>query len=94
MRDGGAMKAASCRCHEEDYPEVDVSGMVRLCALGVESFGRWSLDSLNVVRALADERCAGLPSRVQRGSKLRLLSRWWGLLGMATQRVVARSLEL
>ena len=34
---------------------------------------------------------AGLPARVRLGTQTRLLRRWWGLLGLAVQRVVARS---
>ena len=92
--DGGAVQQASRTCHTTDYPEVNPSGAGRLCALGVEIFGRWSSDALDVVRALGRERCEGLPPRVRRGTHLRLLRRWWGLLGIATQRVVARAVSL
>ena len=92
MNDGGAVRAASTKCHDTDYPEVDESGIARLCALGVETFGRWSTDAITVVKSLATERCASLPHRVQRGTEQRLLRRWWGVLGMATQRMIARSI--
>ena len=51
-------------------------------------------NALDVLRALGHERCEGLPPRVRRGTHLRLLRRWWGLLGIATQRVVARAVSL
>ena len=86
------MEAAARRCRDVDYPEVPASGVARLCTLGVEVFGRWSVDSIDVVRALAAERCLGLPERVREGTRLRLLRRWWGLLGMATQRLVAQAM--
>jgi len=91
--DGGAVQAASRRCHTVDYPEVNPSGAGRLLALGVEAFGRWAADSLVTVRELAADRCAGLPPRVRRGLQLRLMRRWWGLLGLATQLAVARAIS-
>jgi len=92
LRDGGAVLAAARRCHEVDYPEVGRSGVARLCALGVEDSGRWAPDSLLTVRALVAARCEGLPRRVRAGTALRLSRRWWGVLGLATQRLVAQAL--
>ena len=66
-----------------DYPEVPASGVARLCTLGVEVFGRWAVDSIDVVRALAAERCLGLSERIREGTRLRLL---------ATQRLVAQAM--
>ncbi len=91
--DGGAVQRAARTCHERDYPEVNPSGAGRLLALGVETFGRWAPDSLAAVRNLALNRCAGLSLRVRQGTRLRLLRRWWGLLGLATQRVVATAIS-
>ena len=54
-------------------------------------FARWAQEALALVRDLARERVAGLPARVRLGTHQRLLRRWWGLLGMATQRAVARA---
>ena len=71
---------------------MTASGVAHLCALGVEAFGRWSGEALDVVHRLVDERCAGLPRYVRAPSKQRLLRRWWGLLGMAVQRAVAQIL--
>ena len=50
-----------------------------------------SADSLEVVRRAARAHCAGLSQRVRQGTHLRLLRRWFGLLGVATQRAVAHS---
>ena len=52
-----------------------------------------SKDALDVLRALGHERCEGLLPRVRRGTHLRLLRRWWGLLSIAAQRVVARAVS-
>ena len=73
-----------------DYPEVARSNTSRLYCLGVEVFGRWGREALQLVRDLARETAAGLPPRVRLGTQTRLLRRWWGLLGLATQRAVAR----
>ena len=91
--DGGAVEAAARRCHTVDYPEVAHSQAARLFCLGVEVFGRWGREVLNLVRALARERVEGLPPRLRLGTHTRLLRRWWGLLGVATQRVVARAVQ-
>ena len=89
--DGGAVAAAQQRCHEVDYPEVDASRAARLYCLGVEVFGRWSADSLSLVRGVARERVAGFSRRIARSVQTRLLRRWWGLLGTAVQLLVARA---
>ena len=44
------------------------------------------------MHTLIKERCQNLQDRVRAPSKQRLLRRWWGLLGMATQRAVAHAL--
>ena len=92
--DGGAVEAARRHCREVDYPEVVASNAARLYSLGVEVFGRWSSDSLTLVRAAARERVAQLPQRVRRSTHICLLRRWWGLLGAAAQRAVARTVTL
>ena len=89
--DGAVVSAAQRHCHEVDYPEVRGSHSGRLFCLGVEVFGRWSEDSLFVVRNAARECCRGLPWRVRLSTHTRLLRRWWGLLGLSVQRVVAQS---
>ena len=91
--DGGAVQRAQRTCHEVDYPEVAPSEAGHLLALGVETFGRWSTDALEAVRTIALHRCHGLPSRLRQGVRLRLLRRWWGLLGLAVQREVARAVS-
>ena len=88
---GVAVEAAARHCHNVDYPEVNRSGVARLYSLGVEVFGRWGQEAVQLVRAAARECAAGLPARVRLGTQTRLLRRWWGLLGLANQRVVARA---
>ena len=89
---GGAVRAAHNACHQRDYLDVSRSGLARLCCLGGEIFGYWSADVLEVVRRAVRARCAGLPRRVRLGTNLRLLRRWFGLLGIATQRAAMHSM--
>ena len=77
------------RQNNNTYPEASSSGVARLCCLSCEVFGRWGADPLEIVPALAWERARGLPSRIREGMRLRLMARWWGLLGIAVQRAVS-----
>ena len=90
--DGSVVAAAQRHCHVVDYPEVAGSRSGRLFCLGVEVFGRWCEDTLFVVRNAARDCSRGLPRRVRLSTHTRLLRRWWGLLGLAVQRVVGESL--
>ena len=85
------MEAAARQCHNVDYPEVATSNAARLYCLGVEVFGRWGREALQLVKAAARERATGLPPRVRLSTQSRLLRRWWGLLGLAVQRAVAQT---
>ena len=89
LRDGGALRQAQ-RANDRTYPEVTASQLGRLCCLSVEVFGRWGDDPVWLVPALAAERARELPRRIRRGSELALMRRWWGLLGIAVQKAVAR----
>ena len=88
--DGGALRGAQ-RTNDATYPEVERSGLGRLCCLSVETYGRWGADCLRIVKAMAKERARGLPARVRRGTHLKLLHRWWSVLGMAAQRMVVQA---
>ena len=87
----GAILAGAERENNGTYREVPASGLAVLCCLGVEVYGRWSSDPVRVVPAMAAERARGLPHRVRQGAMLALSARWWGLLGIAAQRLVARA---
>ena len=91
MVDGGANAQAARTC-AQDYPEAAASGVVRLCCLSVEVFGRWGDTSLDVLTRAARARVRGVPARVRLGTHLRLLHRWVSVLGLAVQRAVARTL--
>ena len=59
--------------------------------LGCEVFGRWADDVVRIVPATAAEKARGLPPLIRRGATQALAARWWGLLAVATQRLVARA---
>ena len=88
-RTDGALLRNATRDNQSTYAEVERAGLGRLCCLGVEVYGRWSSDSLWAVRQMARERSRGLPAGMRRGVQAALLRRWWGLLSIAVQRVVA-----
>ena len=71
------------------YRAVTESGLGVVLCLGVEVFGRWSADCVRVVPAMAYERARGLPPSTRRGAAAALQCRWWGILGVAVQRLVA-----
>ena len=73
------------------YREVVESGLGSLLCLGCEVFGRWADDVVRIVPAMAAEKARGLPPLVRRGATQTLAARWWGLLAVATQRLVARA---
>ena len=87
-RAGGLLETAENQ-NNNTYHEVRDSGLGALYCLGCEVYGRWGNQSIQLVPALARERCRFLPARVRRGIEFGLLHRWWGLLGIALQRSVA-----
>ena len=74
------------------YHEVEESGLGNLYSLGAEVFGRWCTDAVGLVPQLLHERCRGLPQSVRVSLQAGLSRRWWGLLGVAVQRQVARAI--
>ena len=62
-----------------------------LCALDAEVFGRWGADPLWIVPALAREHSRGAPQRIRFGVNMRLQQRWWSILSIGVQRLVAQA---
>ena len=58
-------------------------------SLGAEVFGRWSLQAVEFLVALARERSRGRHPRLRRSAALGLQHRWAGILGIGLQRGVA-----
>ena len=82
----GANLRDAMRDNVANYREVVESGLGSLLRLGYEVFGRWADDVVRIVPAMG-----GLPLLVRRGATQALAARWWGLLAVATQRLVARA---
>ena len=45
-----------------------------------------------LVRRIARNRCLELSQRIRRGTHLRILRRWFGVLGVAVQRAVVQAM--
>ncbi len=89
---GGALLEAAEGQNNQTYHEVIASGLGSLQCLGAEVYGRWGQQSVRLVPALAWERARGLHKRIRRGVAMGFQHRWWGLLGVALQSAVARSI--
>ena len=63
--------------------------MVFACETG----GRWSRESLTLVRAMAHWRVRELPILIRTSFRMAYLRRWWGLLSCTLQDSVAASLD-
>ena len=90
---GGRLLDRAEAVNNNTYPEVIDSGLGSLQCLGVETYGRWGRQAVQLVPKLAHERTRRLHPRIQRGVALGLLHRWWGILGIAVQKAVARSVH-
>jgi len=88
---GGALLEAAERENNATYHEVLDTGLGSLECLGAEVFGRWGHQCISLVPGLARERTRDLHQRIRRGALLGFQHRWWGLLGMALQKAVARA---
>ena len=87
----GATLRDATRDNVANYREVVESELGALLCLGCEMFGRWADDVVRIVPAMAAEKACGLPPLVRRGATQTLAARWWGLLAVATQRLVAQA---
>ena len=88
---GGSLLEHATAENNGTYIEVIDSGLGHLLCLGSEVYGRWSTQCVDLVPALARERCRGLHPRIRRGAALSLQHRWWGLLGIGLQKAVAHA---
>ena len=89
---GGRLLERAETENNNTYAEVVNSGLGSLQSLGAEVYGRWSAQAIRLVPKLAAARTRTLHPRIKRGAALGLLHRWWGILGVALQRAVARAL--
>ena len=90
---GGSLLAAAERENNDMYEEIRSSGFGTLLCLGAETYGRWGAQAVWLVPALATERTRHLHPRIRTGIALASLHRWWGILGIALQNVVAHAIQ-
>ena len=90
--DGAANDRAETRNREADYPDVEASPHAQLLSLGVETYGRWSKHCLTLMRHLAKYKSRQVPVYLQRSTECAYFTRWWNLLSVTVQTIVATSI--
>ena len=90
--DGAKLKKVDARTKYTDYPDVEQSAEAALLSLSVEVFGRWGDDCLQLVRDLSRCKALSSPSLLQKNVRHAWASRWWGLLSVQLQTIMATSL--
>jgi hypothetical protein len=78
---------------EQKYGDVIESRRVALVVFACETGGRWSQESLDLVRALSHWKVRELPPLLRTSFRMAYLRRWWGLLSCTLQDAVAASLD-
>ena len=66
--------------------------MARLLVLGCEVYGRWTEDALRLVRELARLKAREAPALLRPTARQAWAARWWGIIGVGTQRAVGAAL--
>ena len=89
--DGEALSRAEerKRC---TYRELVNSPYGRLLVVGCEVAGRWSEDSLRVVRWASKHKARTAPALLRTSARAAWLNRWWGMLSVAVQSALAGTL--
>ena len=87
-----ALSRADDRNRNRDYPDVERSSTAQLLCLGVETYGRWGDHSITLVRQLARYRSRNSPDYVRASVEQCSNNRWWGLLSVAVQCIVAEGI--
>ena len=88
--DGAAVERAATDCRTRDYPDVQASPRVQLLSLGVEIYGRWSLDSLTLLRQLAKVKSRNVNPFLVASVRAAFFRRWWSILSVVVQREVVQ----
>ena len=84
--------AAAEKDKRDTYPELVNSQRCQLIVLAGEVGGRWSDTCAWLVKELASEKSAQAPPRLRRSTARAWEARWWGMLAVAVQNVVAATL--
>ena len=85
--DGAAVAEAERKNREEDYPDVEGSPHACLLSLGVETYGRWSPHSQDLLAQLVRKKARGVSDVLRRATE----RGWWSLLAVALQRAIAEA---
>ena len=70
---------------------MDASPHACLLCLGVETYGRWSPHSQQLVAQLAKTKAQTVAQALRRTTERAYAQRWWSLLAVALQRAVAEA---
>ena len=89
--DGAAIRRAEAN-KRRAYPELVDSLHLRLVVLACELGGRWSATCVEVVSGLAGWRSQAEPPPLRAAAQQAWSSRWWALLSVTQQRLLAGSL--
>jgi len=90
--DGSALLEADRRNKETDYPDVERCRNATLICAGVETYGRWSLQCIELVRQLARYRTRDTIEVLRNSARSAYAHRWWRLLSCCVQRVVCENI--
>ena len=89
----GFVFAKARRDKHDAYPELfRENARHKFLVLGTEVGGRFSEESVDLVRQLIDNKARHLSADDSKLFKLIYYRRWWGILSVATQRAVAMNL--
>ena len=95
-RRGGWYAAAALhtarRNKQRTYPELLASARCRLVVMGMEVGGRWSQESAEFLRLLAQHKARSAPAPLQHATVTSLISRWSAILAHAGMHAFAASL--
>ena len=90
--DGAAVGRADKKNKEVDYADVEASPHAQLLCLGVETYGRWSSHSLQLIRQLVKHKCSNLPPYLEKSMQHSYYRRWWSLLSVCVQKTLTESI--
>ena len=89
--DGAVIKRAVA-VKRRKYADVVASPQACLLVLGCETYGRWSEDAIRIVREMAALKARQAPPLLRGCARHAWSNRWWSLIGIGVQRVIAESL--
>ena len=89
---GATLSRVDDRNRNRDYPDVERSSTAQLLCLGIETYGRWGDHSITLIRQFVRYRSRNSPDYVRASVEQCSNNRWWGLLSVAVQCIVAEGI--